>query len=452
MAKQIKPKITSKKHLARLEKERIQRRNILIGMLVVILAVVAAIGYGIIDQLYLQKLRPVATVNGEKIATNEFQALTRYNRQRLVNSATQTYDLIQYFGNDTQTIYSIVNQLAQLNDQLVPEEIGQATLDILIDTALIRQEATKRGITVSQTEIDQFVQEAFGYYPQGTYTPTPTNKPYLTSTLSPTQYAMVSPTALATATSAPTVTTTVTVSLTGTPIAEPTELPTQSPTLTPTPYTEEGYQNLYQETLKSFQDSIDFSEKDFTKIVYAQVYREKLKNVILEELNVSNEQEQVWARHILVVDETVANEVIQKLADGEDWTKLCSEYSTDSGSKDTGGDLNWFGKGMMIQEFEDAAFGLKVGETSKPIQTQYGFHIIQALGHETRKLSDREFEQLQEEKFTEWLSSIRDNAEITIDDTWVKRVPLEPALPAELVQFIQTVLSQQSGAQATPQP
>jgi peptidyl-prolyl cis-trans isomerase D len=452
MAKQTKQKIATKKHLARLEKERIQRRYILIGMLVVLLAVVLLIGYGVLDQLYLRKLRPVATVSGEKITTEEFQALTRYNRQRLINSATQTYNLIQYFGNDTQTIYSIVNQLSQLNNQLVPETIGQSTLDMLIDTALIRQESAKRGITVSQAEIDQLIHEAFGYFPQGTYTPTPTNKPYLTSTLSPTQYAMISPTPTATATSLPTATATLSVSVSSTPTTEPTEEPTQSPTLTPTPSTEAGFQSLYQDTIKSFKDSIDFTEKDFMKIVTAQVYRQKLKEVVLKELNISNEEEQVWIRHILVADESVANEVLTKLAAGEDWTKLASEYSTDSGTKDTGGNLGWFGKGRMVKEFEDAAFALKVGETSKVVQTQYGFHIIQVLGHEVRQLSDSEYQQLQENKFTEWLSSVRDNADVKIDETWKERVPTTPVLPAELVQYIDAVQNQQTQTQSTPQP
>ena len=452
MAKEIKQKITTKKHLARLERERIQRRYILIGALVVLLAVVILIGYGIIDQLYLQQIRPVANVNGEKITTKEFQALTRYNRQRLVNSALQTYDLVQYFGNDNATIYSIVNQLAQISNQLNPTQIGQETLDILIDAALIRQEADKRGISVSQLESDQFVSEAFGYYPEGTFTPTPTNKPLSNSTLSPAQYALISPTPLATATLVPTVTITVPVTLTGTPSLEPTETPTQSPTLTPTPYTEEGFKKIYQETLKQFQDTINFSEKDFTKIVTAQVYRTKLKTIILKELNISNEQEQVWARHILVTDEQIAKEVLKKLADGGDWTTLASEYSTDPGSKDKGGDLGWFGQGITVQEFEKAAFELKIGEISEPIKTQFGWHIIQVIGHEIRIIPDYEYEQLQEEKFTEWLNSIRENAEIKIDETWSNRIPLDPALPEELVQFIETVLSQQSGAQGTPQP
>jgi hypothetical protein len=95
--------------------------------------------------------------------------------------------------------------------------------------------------------------------------------------------------------------------------------------------------------------------------------------------------EMVWAQHILVADQSIALEVIQRYRSGEDWGALCSEYSLDPGTKTTSGDLGWFSRGMMVLEFEEAAFNLEVGTVSEPIQTVYGWHILHVLGHEWRK-------------------------------------------------------------------
>ncbi|SFL40348.1 foldase protein PrsA [Gracilibacillus orientalis] len=87
-------------------------------------------------------------------------------------------------------------------------------------------------------------------------------------------------------------------------------------------------------------------------------------------------QTNLVASHILVADEATANEVIDKLNDGEDFADLAGEYSTDPGSKDNGGDLGEFGTGQMVPEFEDAAYNLEIDEISEPVQSSNGFHVI----------------------------------------------------------------------------
>jgi len=89
---------------------------------------------------------------------------------------------------------------------------------------------------------------------------------------------------------------------------------------------------------------------------------------------------QVRARHILVEDATLANDIINRLGAGESFAQLAQQYSR-CGSSHRGGDLGQFGPGQMVKPFEDAAFALSVNETSKqPVQTQFGFHIIQRIG------------------------------------------------------------------------
>lgn len=95
--------------------------------------------------------------------------------------------------------------------------------------------------------------------------------------------------------------------------------------------------------------------------------------------------EQVEASHILVKDETTANEVIKKLNAGADFSELAKEYSTDESSSASGGELGYFGRGEMVKEFEDAAFSLDIGKISEPFQSEYGYHIIKVTGKKKAK-------------------------------------------------------------------
>jgi peptidyl-prolyl cis-trans isomerase D len=442
MAKKTKTTITTKKHQARLEREQRQTRIIMITMIAVVVLVVGSIGYGILDQRYLQNIRPVATVNGDKISTSFFQAYTRYVRQQLINQATSSYQLAQYFGNDPQTSSYIANQLSQIQNQLAPEVIGQQTLDELINAALIKQEADRRGIVLSNADIDKGIQEAFDFYTNGTPTPTATWNPPATSVPTETATATLEPTVIAT------IALTETGVITGTPIGTPTITPTEAPTATPTPYTLEGFQSVYQQTVNDLQKNLEFNEQDLRQLIEMKLYREKVSEAYFAELNLPRDEEQVWARHILVNDEQTAQEVLTLLQGGEDWTKLAAQFSQDTSNKDSGGDLGWFGRGQMVSEFENAAFSLKVGEISQPIKTDFGYHIIQVLGHETRQLSPSQYQQLEDQKFNEWLAQQKDAATIKEDGSWKTRVPTTPELPTEIASFIQQALQ---GSQGLPQ-
>ena len=85
--------------------------------------------------------------------------------------------------------------------------------------------------------------------------------------------------------------------------------------------------------------------------------------------------EQVKASHILVPTREEAESLRNKALGGADFAELAEEESR-CPSSDNGGDLGWFGRGQMVKEFEDAAFALKVGHISDIVETQFGFHII----------------------------------------------------------------------------
>jgi peptidyl-prolyl cis-trans isomerase C len=101
--------------------------------------------------------------------------------------------------------------------------------------------------------------------------------------------------------------------------------------------------------------------------------------------------EQVQAEHILIRMEANASaedkekarktiDMLQdKLKNGESFATLAEQFSEDPGSKNKGGNLGYFGRGQMVKEFEDAAFATKRGETSPPVQTSFGWHLIHVL-------------------------------------------------------------------------
>ena len=85
--------------------------------------------------------------------------------------------------------------------------------------------------------------------------------------------------------------------------------------------------------------------------------------------------------HILVKKQSEALEILEKLKKGEGFANLAKEFSIDKGGGKKGGELGFFGRGMMVKQFEEAAFKLKKGEvTLEPIKTQFGYHIIKRSG------------------------------------------------------------------------
>jgi peptidyl-prolyl cis-trans isomerase D len=438
MAKNPRQPIQTKKHLARLERERRQQRLILIGIGITLALVIGVIAYGVINERVLKARQPVAVVNGERITTDDFQTRVRYNRQQLIGSAINSYQIAQLFGDSPETQASFISQISNIQSQLSPLVVGQQSLDQLIEEALIRQEANRRGITVASQEIEEEIQNELGFYPEGTPTSTPTQPVLPTSTLSPLQLTLVPPTATALPTEV--ITPTATPTQTATATLVPTSTPTRAPTATATPYTQELYEQQYKQTIDGLNTAINFNEKDLQGLIASLLLRQKLLDAVVEEKGVSRTQEQVWARHILVADEETARSVLERLNNGEDWSALAAELSTDESNKNQGGDLGWFGRGRMVAEFEEAAFALEISEISEPVETSFGFHIIQVLGREERQISEAEYQNLREQAFTEWLQELRDSAEIEEREIWQERVPSEPAFPAELAQYVQQAL------------
>ena len=100
------------------------------------------------------------------------------------------------------------------------------------------------------------------------------------------------------------------------------------------------------------------------------------------------------ASHILVKTKDEAEEIIKELKDGADFAELAKEKSTGP-SGPNGGELGWFGPGMMVKPFEDAVIALEPGQISEPVQTQFGWHVIKL--NDTRLKDAPKLEDVQEE-------------------------------------------------------
>jgi len=164
------------------------------------------------------------------------------------------------------------------------------------------------------------------------------------------------------------------------------------------------------ETWEQFLEEAGLSDEYFARLMEDG----ELVDLISEAHAPEREAEQVHARHILVADEETAQEVLAKLAAGEEWGALASEYSQDTSNKDSEGDLGWFPRGMMVAEFEDAAFALEPGETSDLVVTDYGVHIIQVLEKGLQELDEQTYQSMASQAFEAWLQEGRAAADTTI--------------------------------------
>ncbi|KAA9356132.1 peptidylprolyl isomerase [Ochrobactrum quorumnocens] len=148
-------------------------------------------------------------------------------------------------------------------------------------------------------------------------------------------------------------------------------------------------------------------------------------------------QVEVRARHILVKTKEEAEAIIKKLEGGAKFEDLAKESSTD-GTAANGGDLGYFSEGQMVPEFEKAAFALKPGEyTKEPVQSQFGFHVIQLEDRRTKQppAFDQVSEQIRSiimrERYVEMVKKLRDGMKIEYKDPAVDKAMKEAAAAQE---------------------
>lgn len=148
---------------------------------------------------------------------------------------------------------------------------------------------------------------------------------------------------------------------------------------------DEELRSYYEENKESFRRP-ERRQIEFIRAYVSPTQVSVTPEQIEQELEGLPSEEQVHARHILIraeEDEAAAREraeeLLLRVRGGEGFEKLAEQFSEDPGSAVRGGDLGFFGRGQMVPEFEEAAFGLEPGEVSGLVQTPFGFHIIMAI-------------------------------------------------------------------------
>ena len=167
-----------------------------------------------------------------------------------------------------------------------------------------------------------------------------------------------------------------------------------------------GGQDRFDQSLQAMGNTYD----DFRQMLLDQLLSEGVYGAVTA--SISSTAEQVHARHILVATRERAEEVLARLQAGEDFSYLAREYSEDISSRETGGDVGFFPRGIMPPEVEEVAFTAQVGEVSGVIESQFGFHIIQVLEKEEREIAVEVFENLRQQTFMQWLQQRREGSTI----------------------------------------
>ena len=143
----------------------------------------------------------------------------------------------------------------------------------------------------------------------------------------------------------------------------------------------ESVKAFYDNKKESFSEpqklKVNFVELSLSQIAKGiQVKDDDLFNFYEDEKERFTTEEERQAQHILVESEQEAEQIITQLNLGADFAKLAAKHSQDPGSKDAGGDLGFFTLGVMMPEFEDKVFSMKVGEVGAPVKTEFGYHVI----------------------------------------------------------------------------
>jgi len=359
----------TRKQISRREREQRLRQRLIIGTSAVLLVVVALLGWGLYDQLVLQPRRPVATVYGRDIPLGDYQRYVRYRRWDYRSYLQQLEAQRQQLGaapdDQTYLLQYFDEQIRQLQSELM--NLPMSVLDEMIDDRIIRREAEARGIVVTADEVDQRIEEQFGY---DRNPPEPTALPDVSST---------------------------------DPI-------TATPTPTVAPMTHDEFVERSTAWYESVGEATGFTEADLRYMIEGALYATKVAEAIQAEA--PGVAEQVHARHILVETEDEAKSIQMRLAAGEDFAALAAELSQDTSNKDNGGDLGWFPRGQMVAAFDEAVFGLQPGEMAT-VETEFGYHVIRVDEREAeRALEGSALQSAQNQAWQDWIAAQRASPEV----------------------------------------
>ena len=393
--------------LSRYERERRTRKYVVIGSIVVAIVVLALIGAFAYQQFVYEPNRTIASVNGETINVTQVQAREKLEFANLQYSYSQLASAVQQLqqSNDSQSSFLLQyyqQQLQQIVSQASTDTIARNALQALIDDKLIRQEASKRGITVTQPEVQKEFEQALGYY-SPTLTPFPTYTPF---TPAPTLTPTVTATPMATAKSI-----TATAVMTPTPTEGP--LPTATQRLQPTSISladmEQGQKNG-----EEYYTTLGYTAGEFMRVYESNLLTTKLKEAIAQEVPTMTQHykfDYVRFNEVATATQYLNLLSTQKIT----FSAMISEVNTITQPVSIGYGANgdWTSKDSVTSTFGDEVLAqLESASLDKPTgvitsQLTGGYFILLPLGREVRQLSESDLSQAQSNAYQAWLTAAR---------------------------------------------
>ncbi|MCC6626780.1 MAG: peptidylprolyl isomerase [Chloroflexi bacterium] len=405
------PRLT-KRQVSRAQRERQQRTVLFVVMGGAVAVIVALIAFGFLrDQVFLPR-ETIATVNGVPIIRETYWKVRRLDIGRQLQ---QLQFQAQMGGQNAQFVQQRMESLQRDLRVVRTAPIDVPTLEGMATNEVLRQRAPSLGVEVTDAQVAAEVERQFAP-PPATFTPV--------STVEATQTA-VAATAVATLTPQPTVpptpapvtgTVAPTSSPTFGPTATSTPFQTATATVSPSPMSEAARATAnasFRDQGASLRQVYGMTTDDYRELVVRpQLLEDAVKKKLAE--SIPTDQPQVRAAHILVADEAAARAIKAELDKGADFATLARDRSSDASNKDKGGDLDWFPRGIMAPEFEQAAFTQPVGVVGDPVKTQFGWHLIKVLERaESRPVAPNLLEQVRSSAYEKWLKEQRATSTVT---------------------------------------
>ena len=380
---------------------------------------------GLLYEYVIKPNQTLATVGSASISRQDYWKSRAID---LYEQALQYQDFAQFVGPDQQGQYLALAQqsLAQFPTVWGSTDVDPASLEKMVDDQVYLQSLDDLGIDMTEDEIRTFALNRFA--PPGA----PLIAPSPTPTLTAERAAMATSTAaalFATPVAATPVAGTPSLAtpesatpgmatpLPGTPAATPLDSVPTAPAATPN--TAEARATA-EAGFAEFADEVfplaHLSEEDYERLIAAPALaRQKVGDALAA--TVGQSAPQVRAAHILLPTREEAEAARAQVTEsGEDFATVARELSTDEASAANGGDLGWFTREEMVAPFAEAAFALEPGTISEPVETEYGWHVIQVLERDPeRSLTDLQINRLQQTVEERWLAEQR--AELGVTST-----------------------------------
>ncbi|MCC6944004.1 MAG: peptidylprolyl isomerase [Thermomicrobiales bacterium] len=465
--REIDPSTGKRRRVSRKERDDRRTRNLFIAFGVLGIGAILLLSGAAMNEYFLKPRKVLATVEGTDITRKDYW---KYRQHTLANQVLQYRQYATMLTGQQQQQYLAMAQQAQiqLDDTWGSTSVDDATLSRMVDDLVIVESLDTLGLSISDQQVDDFIAEQFSGLNAPVFSPTPTQ------TLIPERAEWATQTAVAEAGSPEAVEgspeaidgSPVAVdgspaasgspaAVSGTPAAESASpqatdgspeaidsnagspIPMASPAEgTPQPTATIGPEDARATSTANFdlyQDEIldlsHMSVSDYRRLVAEPTLaRQMVNNYFVQEVGQSAEQ--VHARHILVGTQELADSLYGQLQEDPDlFETLAEEASVDTSTAPNGGDLGWFPRGIMVAGFEEVAFSLTPGEISQPVQTQFGWHIIQVIDHaDDRALTDAQIQQASQANSERWLETQFDALDVSSS--------VEPTPTQSIEQFV----------------